>query len=140
MNGAGWELFPHDADTGVRGYGPTIETAFEQSAYALTGVITDPAKVVPAQRIRVVCEGDDPDQLLFDWLNTIVFEMATRHMLFGRFEVTFDDARLRGTAWGEKVDPARHEPAAEVKGATYTDLKVFRRDNGLWIAQCVVDV
>ena len=95
MIGAGWELFPHDADTGVRGYGPTVEAAFEQSASALTGVITDPAKVVPTQRIRVVCEGGDPDQLLFDWLNTIIFEMATRHMLFGRFEVTFDGARPR---------------------------------------------
>jgi SHS2 domain-containing protein len=38
------------------------------------------------------------------------------------------------------VDVARHQPAVEIKGATYTELKVGRTDNGLWFAQCVVDV
>ena len=31
---------------------------------------------------------------------------------------------LAGTAWGEPVDSVRHEPAVEVKGATYTALRV----------------
>jgi SHS2 domain-containing protein len=37
------------------------------------------------------------------------------------------------------VDPVRHEPAVEVKGATYTALRVQQTD-GHWLAQCVVDV
>ena len=37
-------------------------------------------------------------------------------------------------------DVARHEPAAEVKGATYTALAVEHRPDGRWLAQCVVDV
>ena len=40
-----WEHFPHDADIGVRGYGPTMAAAFEQAALALTGVVTDPAHI-----------------------------------------------------------------------------------------------
>jgi len=28
----------------------------------------------------------------------------------------------------------------EVKGATYTNLSVRQEPNGLWVAQCVVDV
>jgi tRNA nucleotidyltransferase (CCA-adding enzyme) len=35
---------------------------------------------------------------------------------------------------------ARHEPAVEVKGATYTDLFVGQNSGGAWVAQCVVDV
>ena len=66
--------------------------------------------------------------------------MATRRMLFSRFEVNLDGQRLRATAWGEPVDVARHQPAVEIKGATYTELKVGRTDNGQWFAQCVVDV
>jgi SHS2 domain-containing protein len=31
-------------------------------------------------------------------------------------------------------------PAVEVKGATLTELKVSRNADGLWTAQCVVDV
>jgi SHS2 domain-containing protein len=37
------------------------------------------------------------------------------------------------------VDAARHQPAVEVKGATYTGLRVAPQ-NGGWVAQTVVDV
>jgi len=60
-------------------------------------------------------------------------------MLFGRFEVKLSDHCLDGTAWGEPIDVARHEPAVEVKGATLTCLRVTQDADG-WIAQCVVDV
>jgi len=38
------------------------------------------------------------------------------------------------------VDIARHRPAVEVKGATYTALRVAQEADGAWVAQCVVDV
>jgi tRNA nucleotidyltransferase (CCA-adding enzyme) len=77
--------------------------------------------------------------LLVDWLNALVYEMSTQHLLFGRYEVRVDGSRLEGTAWGEPVDLVRHAPAVEVKGATYTALEV-QESNGCWTAQCVVDV
>ncbi|HZR45542.1 MAG TPA: archease, partial [Candidatus Manganitrophaceae bacterium] len=88
----------------------------------------------------VSCEAPDDELRLVDWLNALIYEMAVRRMLFGRFKVTLNGPRLHGTAWGEKVDPARHQPAVEVKGATYTALRVQQDQNGVWIAQCVVDV
>lgn len=137
---AGWEHFPHDADIGVRGYGATLEAALEEAAYAMTAVVTNPDSVRPDRRVDVTLTGDDPEQLLYDWLNALVFEMSTRGMLFSRFEIFLDVNGLRATAWGEAIDVMRHEPAAEVKGATYTDLRVFRDSDGRWTAQCVVDV
>ena len=47
---------------------------------------------------------------------------------------------LVGEAWGELVDVAKHQPAVEVKGATYTELHVRKGSGGTWVAQCVVDV
>jgi SHS2 domain-containing protein len=47
---------------------------------------------------------------------------------------------LEGKAWGEPVDVGRHQPAVEVKGATYTGLRVARENDGAWVAECVVDV
>jgi SHS2 domain-containing protein len=35
---------------------------------------------------------------------------------------------------------ARHQPAVEVKGATYTNLLVTHTPDASWLAQCVVDV
>jgi tRNA nucleotidyltransferase (CCA-adding enzyme) len=137
---ASWEHFPHQADIGVRGIGLTKEVAFEQAGLAMTAVMTDPDSVAPAQAVSIVCEAPDEELLLVDWLNALVYEMATRKMLFSRFTVCFSDHSLRATAWGEPVDVARHQPAVEVKGATYTELSVKQNPQGRWIAQCVVDV
>jgi tRNA nucleotidyltransferase (CCA-adding enzyme) len=135
-----WEHFPHEADLGVRGVAPTLRGAFEQAALAMTAAITDPAAVKPLFPVALTCEAPDPEFLLVDWLNALVFEMATRRMLFGRFEAKIEAGRLQATAWGEPVDLARHCPAVEVKGATFTALRVAREPDGTWIAQCVVDV
>lgn len=135
-----WEHFQHVADIGVRGLAPTPAGAFEQAAMAMSAVITDPASIRPRECVEVACEAPDLELLLADWLNSILYEMATRHMLFGRFEVTLRDATLTGRLWGEPIAVARHRPAVEIKGATYTCLAVAQQPDGLWVAQCVVDV
>jgi SHS2 domain-containing protein len=137
---AEWEHLEHDADIGVRGYGASPAEAFTNAATALTGLITDPAGVRPVQAVELRREAPDLGFLLVDWLNALVYEMATRGLLFGRFEVAIDGTRLTATAWGEPVDVARHQPAVEVKGATLTALRVAETSPGRWLAQCVVDV
>ncbi len=135
-----WELFPHDADIGVRGYGPSEAVAFENAALAMTASMLDPAEVKTRETVRIVCEAPDRELLLVDWLNALVYEMAIRGMVFGEFSVNLSDGRLEAEARGERVDVSRHAPAVEVKGATYTELKVTRGDDGIWTAQCVIDV
>src|SRR5512147_2383227 len=130
---ARWEHFPHEADIGVRGVGTTKEQAFEQAALALTAVIIDPRELTPREPVEVACEAPDDELLLADWLNALVYQMSTRKLLFGRFEVHLEGHRLRGRAWGEPIDVARHRPAVEVKGATYTELSVRREPDGTWL-------
>lgn len=137
---ARWEHFPHQADIGVRGFGATLAEAFEQAALALTAVIASPADVAPSEAIRLTCEAPDAELLLADWLNLLVYEMATRNMLFSRFEVHLEGNHLAAQVWGEAIEVKRHRPAVEVKGATYTALKVAQQPDGGWLAQCVVDV
>ena len=134
-----WEHFAHQADIGVRGIGSTKAEAFAQAALAMTAVIADPAAVAQREAVVIGCEAPDDGLLLAEWLNRLVYEMATRKMLFSRFEVKIDGPSLVGTAWGEPVDVARHQPAVEVKGATYTELYVGQDARG-WVAQTVVDV
>jgi SHS2 domain-containing protein len=134
-----WEHFSHEADMGVRGIGRTREEAFEQAAFALTAVITDPANVRAVEPVAIEASAPDDEMLFVDWLNGLIYEMATRSLLFSRFEVHITDRRLYGRAWGEPVTNERHQPAVEIKGATYTALRVAN-ENDVWIAQCVVDV
>lgn len=140
MDAARWEHFSHQADVGVRGLGATLEQAFEQAALALTAVITDPRAVAASEMLPISCMAPNAELLLADWLNSLIFEMVTRNMLFSRFEVHLEGSRLNAKAWGEALDVARHHPAVEIKGATYTALKVVQQPDGSWMAQCVVDV
>ena len=109
-------------------------------ALALMNVVTDVDRVQPQQLVEVTCEGDRHEILLVEWLNALIFEMATKKMLFSRFVVTIEEGNLRGQAWGEPIDFFRHELIVEVKGATFTELKVGEEPDGRWVAQCVVDV
>lgn len=140
MSSTFWEHFPHVADMGVRGVGPSREIAFEQAALAVCALVTELSTVRSEEEITIRCEAPDEEVLLVDWLNGVVFEMASRHMVFSRFHVRIEDGRLTASASGERVDPERHPPGVEVKGATFTELTVNERENGSWVAQCVVDV
>lgn len=135
-----WEHFAHGADIGVRGSGSTPAAAFEQAARALTAVVTDPARVRAVESVRIHCNGTDLELLLYDWLNSLVFHMATRRLLFSVFRVRISGGELEAEALGEPVDMLRHAPAVEVKGATFTELSVKQEEDGRWRAQCVLDV
>lgn len=135
-----FEHFEHQADIGIRGLGRTREEAFAQAALALTAVVVPPERIAPRETVHVTCTAPDDELLLFDWLNAVVYQMAARQMVFGRFAVHIDGRRLDGELTGEPLDVGRHEPGVEVKAATASALRVAQLADGSWLAQCVVDV
>jgi SHS2 domain-containing protein len=135
-----WEHFPHGADIGVRGVAPTLAGAFEQAALALTAIVIEPEDLEPEVEVELACDAPDHELLLIDWLNLVIYEMATRRMLFGRYEVAIEGSRLVARAFGQPIDAEKQELTVEPKGATYTALSVRRLDDGGWCAECVVDV
>lgn len=135
-----WEHFEHGADIGIRGIAPTLEQAFEQAAIAMTAVITTPAHVADSIAVTINCEAPDEELLLVSWINELIYQMAVHRLLFNRYQVSIHKGHLSATAYGEPVDPQKHQPAVEIKGATFTELLVQQRDDAAWLAQCVVDV
>lgn len=117
-----------------------MEAAFEQAALALTALTVDPASLAPCDAVEIRCREEDEELLLLAWLNAVILEMDTRRMAFARFEVHLAAGQLTATAWGERLDPRRHELLVEVKAATYSQLEVRQRQDGLWLVQCIVDV
>jgi SHS2 domain-containing protein len=139
MSNAYWEHFEHKADIGVRGFGNTLAEAFEQAAAAMTAVVTDISLLQATTTISITCSDEDNDALLYDWLNALIYEMATRKMLFCKFEVSIEHGKLEAAVHGEAIDIERHQPSVEIKGATYTELAVYKKEQR-WVAQCVIDV
>jgi SHS2 domain-containing protein len=137
-----WELFNHMADIGIRGFGKSVSEAFEMGALALTSVITFPGRVRKIDEISINCRAKNLDFLFYDWINSLIYEMEVRKMLFRSFSICingFDELTLDALVSGEHIDKKRHEPAVIVKGATMTELHVTKRGR-LWTAQCIVDV
>ncbi len=90
--------------------------------------------------VEIDCEAPDHEVLLVDWLNALIFEMATRRMVFGKCEVAIAGSTLHARAWGQRLNIEDQELTVEPKGATYTALSVRRQEDAAWVAECVVDV
>ncbi len=110
-----WELYSHTADMGIRGFGDTMAQAFESAATALVAVNVDPEKIEQKQKIEVTCHEQDKELLFIAWLNSLIYEMATRKMFFSKFQVTIKNGELTGYAWGEKLDLKKHKPGRRDK-------------------------
>ena len=58
----------------------------------------------PEQNVRLKCRGADPELLFVDWLNQVIYAMATQRMLFSHFDVHIGgngelQAEIRAKPW-----------------------------------------
>ena len=67
-----FETFEHEADIGIRGFGPTVEEAFGRAAEAMYSVMVDVAAVKPKEQRSIRTTADDREQLLVEWLNALL--------------------------------------------------------------------
>jgi SHS2 domain-containing protein len=135
-----FETFEHTADLGLRARAATLDTLFVEAARALFSAIVDDLSAIrPERKIEVRVQGDEREFLLFDWLNELLYQCETQHLVFGHFEVHVGEGGLTGSAWGESLDPARHGVGHEVKAITYHGLKVEQTNDG-WLTEVIVDI
>ena len=134
-----YETFEHRADIGIRGYGRSVEEAFENGAKAMFSVMVAINEVKAQERKEVSCDAPDMDYLFVEWLNNLLSVSHLNGMVLSSFKVEIIGNKLQGSAWGEHIDKSRHKLMIEVKAATYSMLKVAK-ENEIYFAQCVVDV
>ena len=155
-----YEYFDHTADLGLCIRAPDLETLFVEAARALFGaIVEDLGSINASRRVDIHLTGDEREFLLFDWLKELLYRFDVEHLLFSRFEVHLGDGVPGGTgvspvphrrdagatftltaaAWGEPLDPSRHELLHEVKAITYHGLRVEQTAGG-WLAEVIVDI
>ena len=134
------ETFEHTADIGLRIRACDLNGLMEEAAEALFAlIVTNPHQIQELQRMEFRVPGERPDDLLHDWLSQLLYTLDTRHMVFSRFKVSCRPDGLVAEAWGERLDPQRHELGMEVKAITYHGLRV-EPDAGQWLAEVIVDL
>ena len=135
-----YETFDHTADIGLRISAATLPELLAEAGRGFSSlIVANLSDVRPVEERTIEVAGLDPDYLLFDWLNELVYLLDREHLVFSQFSVTVSDAGLTATCRGEPIDSTRHQLEHEVKAVTYHDLKVEQDEEG-WVAEVILDI
>lgn len=135
-----FEVFEHTADIGLRSYGRTLEEAFENAARGMFSLMADLNTVEATEEVKVRVEADDPGSLLVAWLNELLYLFDAKKILLSKFTIQEWDKKscLLALAYGERIDPKKHQLEMDIKACTYHMLKITKND--LYACQVVLDV
>jgi SHS2 domain-containing protein len=135
-----YETFDHTADLGLRIQSADLDTLFSEAGLALSSALVENlSDVRELVSMEITLSTDDLEDLLFDWLRTLLRAFEIQHLLFRSFSVSIRDLHLRATALGEPFDENRHWLAHEVKAVTYHELLIEQTPQG-WLAEVIVDI
>jgi len=134
-----YEVLSHTADTGVVVHGVTVTELFENAAFAMFDLMFGIADRQGAERVEVEVAAATIEELLVDWLSTLLFEAETRDLALCSFGIdTLGDGRLSG--WASGISSVNLElRGPPIKAITYHDMAIEDIPNG-WSVRVVFDV
>ncbi len=135
-----FKYFETTADMGVIAKGKTLEEAFKEAAKGLYNIMVDIDKIDKKEVVEIEVEGEDLEELLYNFLNELLFYTDVYNLVFSDFDITIEDKyKLKCKAYGEKINKEKHEIKEEVKAVTYHMMEI-KKDNDEYIIKYVVDL
>jgi SHS2 domain-containing protein len=133
----GFEILEHTADVGVRAFGPSVASVFEQATLGLLD-ITGASRSGAGEVIEVQVEATDLGALLVYWLEEVLYLQDARDSVVRSIAI---DKVTETTAQGRVTISPRNEEieGTAVKAITYHQLRVERQDDG-WVAVVYFDI
>ncbi|MBI2168000.1 MAG: archease [Actinobacteria bacterium] len=131
----GHRAAPHTADTIIEAWGPTLGECLEEAVLGLVEGFADVAGAVPSERADLDLLGPDPDDLLVELLEQVIYLLDVHGAVVVRASVAADRARFDTTplAAVEVVGP-------EPKAVALSGLACAPDDEGTWRARATIDV
>jgi SHS2 domain-containing protein len=138
-----YRILPHPSDGKFRAFGATLEEAFVNAALGTVSLMWDWISLRSAASFPVRARGRDLEQLLYQFLEEILFLFETRNFLLASVEdmkIEKDESgfRLQAVFRGDDAKNAV-EIFGVVKAITYNEMKI-EEDCGGWSIQVVVDM
>ena len=117
----------HPSDMGIVAYGKDRKEIFENAAYGMFSLMADLDRVESKKVFHIKVEGDEPEALLVNWLNELIFFEDGKKILLKDFKIKkLTDTRLEAETSGEKIDMDRHFVYRPIKAATYNQLQISK--------------
>jgi protein archease len=130
----------HTADIGIEVEADTLAELFAGAAEGMFSLIVAPG--VGSQHLsrHLTLEANDLEELMFTWLNELLYLLDAQGLLLSRFEIArVEPSFLDATVSGESFDEGRHRLMEEIKAATYHQMTVEHR-GGKWFSRIIFDV
>ena len=131
-----FEEVEHTADLALKVHGQSLAEVFINAAYGLFSLMADLENLAPSVSHEVHLEALDPESLLVDWLNELLYLHEVEEEIYNRFEIeALSSTALSATVWGAKIAASK----LTVKAATFHDLEIREKAGG-YLATVVFDV
>jgi len=134
-----YKFLEHEADVGILGIGETLEESFQESAKAMFEIMFNIKEIKQIKEITIELSADSQENLFIKFLNELIAQADIQELIFSEFKVKIDNLTLTCTAKGDSFNLNKYEIKTEVKAATYSGLKLYKKENKYY-SQCVLDV
>ena len=137
-----YTLLDHATDALVEVRADSMHHALEDAAYAAIDIMLDRERVGPAEIRRVSVESDTIHDMLYGWLEEIIYQTVTEGFAVRAVGVSYlhEAGRhaVRAQLDGEPLDVRRHRFRVEIKAPTYHEMSISQ--NGCTSMRFLMDL
>jgi SHS2 domain-containing protein len=126
------------SDVAFKAYGTTIKEMFENSAKALSEVMCNINDIKYKRKITIKANGDNKEELLFDWLQQIIAYVEIEQIFLSKFNIIeISDKGLVAECYGEDISNEKQK--THVKAVTNYLFKLEQKEQE-YIATVSLDI
>lgn len=134
-----YKFIEHTADIEFDAYGKNLEEVFSNCAYAFVESICK-KKILEKKKIKFSVEGNDLENLLYNFLEELLFLFDSEHFILSRIlKIEIDEGRKKLVCEVTGDIAENYEIISHVKAVTYNSMFV-RKEGERWVAHVVLDV
>ncbi len=133
-----YKFLDHTADVMFEVKAKTLNTLFKDSAKAIFETIADVKTIKCKVKKKVVLEGD-VEQLLYDFLEEIIFMKDADSLIFKKVDVKVVGKKLEAVFYGDKINIKEHKLKGDIKAVTWHGFGI-RGVKGFFVAKVLVDI
>lgn len=135
-----FEIVDHTADIRIKAYGKSLKELFENAAFGMFNILADLEGITTSTELGIKVEAIDKEELLIEWLDELLFNFYTKHIIFCDFNIAeLTDKNLTAKVKGRFIGENKNRLKTEIKAATRHGLEITNKKD-TYEVQIVFDV
>lgn len=141
-----FELVDHTADIGLKIYGKNKKELFINAARGMFYLITGSLITISCDKsfkkyYLIECQASTIEDLIVNWLNELLYIHVTEFVICDNYDIHFlNKEMIKSKVSAIKIKDTQYRIYKEIKAVTYHNLRVYQKQNGIWVANIVFDI